>query len=254
MDLTQLQMREDNIHIPIEGRNRKDEIVSFLRNRYKESSINFVMKAFGLLGFIKFTGGYYAIMIDDAEIVGKIMMHEIYEVKKCKMVKLFGNPPDKKREARYADQMRKYLSNEKPDFFFSYTYDMTKNLQDNFIYSMKDKQIYKAFYQRDDMPVFQWNHFLYKNFSTVSGFLNPDKWIVKMIHGSFEQIQIQLYSNVLSVSLVGRRLVQNAGTRYNRRGLNKNVRVQTKNRVSRRTTSKWSRFWSTTLFTATGSL
>jgi hypothetical protein len=48
-----------------------------------------------------------------------------------------------------------------------------------------------------------------------------------MIHGSFEQMNLKLYSYTMSVSLIGRRLVQNAGTRYNKRGLNSQVFLMT---------------------------
>ena len=117
--------------IPIKGGNRKDEIQSYLRKKFQDSNINFECKALGLLGFIKFTAGYYAILIEETDMVGKIMGHEIYEVRMCNLIRLFNNSSvkNKKRENRYyKDHIKKYLSNEKPCFFFSYTYDMTTKL------------------------------------------------------------------------------------------------------------------------------
>jgi hypothetical protein len=75
------------------------------------------------------------------------------------------------------------------------------------------------------MPIFQWNHFPKKNFEEATGIQKSDTWIIRMIHGSFEQMNLKLYSYTMSVSLVGRRLVQNAGTRYNKRGLNAEVSI-----------------------------
>lgn len=188
--------------------------------------MSFECKALGLLGFIKFTAGYYAILIEDTDLVGKIMCHEIYEVRMCKLIKLFNNNfvSNKKRENRYfKDHIKKYLNNEKPSFFFSYTYDMTSKLQDNFLFSLKEKAKYKKFYESQGMPIFQWNHFPKKCFEKATGIEKSDKWILRMIHGSFEQMNLKLYSYTMSVCLIGRRLVQNAGTRYNKRGLNAEV-------------------------------
>ena len=218
-----LHFSEEHLEIPIQSGNRKDEIINFLKSHYSDSGISFKMKAFGLLGLIKFTQGYYAVVIEEAEVIGTITEHEIYEVKRCKMLSLFSKSSEKKDERKYRDHMKKYLSNENPDFFFSYTYDLSKNLQDNFMFSLKDKQDFRVFYESEELPNFQWNGFLRRNFEKVNGGLESGKWVIRMMHGSFQQMKIQLYSNVLSFSLIGRRLTQNAGTRYNRRGLNEEV-------------------------------
>lgn len=209
------------------GKNRKDEILNFLKEFYNTGSISFELKSQGLMGFIRFTAGFYAVLVDEVEVVGSIMEHEIFEVKKAKLFRLFEKSKiiEKNRENRNKEAIKKYLSSEKLDFFFSYTYDMSKNLQDNFTFSLEEQQINKDFYESRDMPHFQWNYFLKNNFVEASKKgVSPEKWVLKIFHGSFDQINIQLYSNVLSISLIARRLVQNAGTRYNKRGLNEEVK------------------------------
>jgi len=57
------------------------------------------------------------------------------------------------------------------------------------------------------MPIFQWNNYAKRSFEDATGVLSSDNWVIKMIHGSFEQIKICLYTSTLSVSLIGRRLV-----------------------------------------------
>lgn len=183
------------------------------------------------MGFIRFTAGYYAVLIEDTEVVGNIMEHQILEIKKAKLFMLFDKgkiseiPKEhRNRENKNREAIKKYLSNEKLDFYFSYTYDMSKNLQDNFTFSLGEQQRNREFYEEKDMPHFQWNYFLKKNFSEASKKnVESEKWVVKVVHGSFDQMNIQLYSNMLSVCLIARRLVQNAGTRYNKRGLNEDV-------------------------------
>jgi hypothetical protein len=163
---------EHTFRIPIKGGNRKDEIQNYLRSQFSDTGLNFECKALGLMGFIKFTAGYYAILIEDIDMVGKIMCHEIYEVRMCKLIKMFNSSSvkNKKRENRYyKDHIKKYLTNEKPSFFFSYTYDMTIKLQDNFLYSLKEKSNYKKFYHDNGMPIFQWNHFPRQNFVKATG-------------------------------------------------------------------------------------
>lgn len=156
------------------------------------------------------------------------MCHDIYEVRTCSLIKLFNNSSvkNKKRESRYyKDHLKKYLNNERPSFFFSYTYDLTNKLQDNFIFSIREKAALRRNQQVANTPIFQWNNYAKRCFEEATGVLSSDNWVIRMIHGSFEQIKINLYTSTLSVSLIGRRLVQNAGTRYNKRGLNSEVSV-----------------------------
>ena len=84
-----LEMRSEEIIVPVGSHSRKDEILNVLRTKYSDPSISFTRKSFGLIGFIKFTMSYYAILVDEVEIVGSLAGHEIFEVKKCKLIQLF---------------------------------------------------------------------------------------------------------------------------------------------------------------------
>jgi len=218
-----VEVYEEEIVIPIGIKPRKEEILHFLREHYDDQSISFTRKSFGLLGFIKFTLGYYAILVDEVELVGMLASHEIFEVKKCKLIKLFDSVSNNRETRYYKDYLLKYISQDKPNFFFSYTYDLTHNLQDNFSFSMKGKEKFREIQETEELPLFQWNTFCKTSFQKATSIQNADKWTLRIIHGSYEQMNIKLYSNLLSVGLIGRRMVQNAGTRYSKRGLNEDV-------------------------------
>ena len=224
VDDLDIQIKEDYIQTPLTNpNNRKNEIQNCLRVKFHDPSISFIQQAFGLMGIIRFTAGYYIVLIEKIEIIGKISNHEIYSVKRSSLLKLFDNKYMNNLEKSINKTMTSYLKLEKCDFFFSYTYDLTHNLQDNFVYSFQNKQNYKEFYESDEIPNFQWNFECFKNFRKKCSETNPNKWVVRLIHGSYEQINLELFSNIINVSLIARRLIQNAGTRYNRRGLNSEV-------------------------------
>lgn len=98
---------------------------------------------------------------------------------------------------------------------------MSHNLQDNMCFSLEQNSAIKNKYESPQFPVFRWNDFLSNNFRNASqNTIKRDKWVIKMIHGYYEEMIIEMYSNILSVHIISRRMIQNSGTRYNRRGLN----------------------------------
>lgn len=83
---TSVDISEEVVSIPVGPQPRKEEILSFLRFHYTDSGIAFTRKCFGLVGFMKFTVGYYALLADEIEKVGELANHEIFEIKKCKVI------------------------------------------------------------------------------------------------------------------------------------------------------------------------
>lgn len=106
-------------------------------------------------------------------------------------------------------------------FYFSYTYDLTHNLSDNFSYSLSQNKDIKETFESSDFPNFRWNDYIANHFKKACpGDIQTDTWVVRLILGCYEEMTIELFSNILSVHVVSRRMIQNAGTRYLRRGLN----------------------------------
>lgn len=48
-----------------------------------------VVRAYGLLGFVRFLKGYYMVLITSRKRVGKIFRHSIYTIKDMQLVPMF---------------------------------------------------------------------------------------------------------------------------------------------------------------------
>ena len=98
-----------------------------------------VIKAYGLLGFIRFLKGYYMVLITSRKRVGKILRHSIYQIKDMQLVPMFRNTSTLNRddENRYINYFNQV--NIAEGFFFSYTYDLTRGLQENVMRKVRKK-------------------------------------------------------------------------------------------------------------------
>lgn len=119
------------------------------------------------------------------------------------------------------------------DFYFSYTYDLTRTLQ----YNMNKQNQTKESFNK----MFMWNRFLAQVLNELPGLkgkkVNP--WIMPVIHGYFIQASIlkhlevilsyrflttntgmDVYGSCIELTLISRRSSYFAGTRYLKRGTN----------------------------------
>ena len=83
----------------------------------------------GIMGFIRFTGGYYLVMITEKIKRGSIGPHQIYSIGKIGYVYI----PNGRREQSVHENRYKSLFFEMDftEFYFSYSYDLTHTLQHN---------------------------------------------------------------------------------------------------------------------------
>lgn len=106
------------------------------------------------------------------------------------------------------------------NFYFSYTYDMTRSLQENFL-STSTKPIPPP--PLKDM--YSWNYFLTREFEGCLSSSTGYHWIMPIIHGAFDQRKVNDYGRYLNVTLVARRSRHFAGTRYLKRGVSEQGKV-----------------------------
>lgn len=177
------------------------------------------LTAFGIIGFIRFLEGFYVQFITQIRKVGVIGGHVVYTIQDTTLIPLthptlsFAAGPNFKRdEARYKSLFSQLDLTK--NFYFSYTYDLTRSLQFNMIHARQPRLPPK------DMYV--WNHFLLENFRTMVP--NP-QWVVPCIHGFFEQTQCSVFGRILTLTLMSRRSRFFAGTRYLKRGINEKGQV-----------------------------
>ncbi|PNP41279.1 hypothetical protein TGAMA5MH_07151 [Trichoderma gamsii] len=88
----------------------------------------------GLLGFIKFTGPYYMLLITKKSTVAMIGGHYIHQVEGTELVPL--TPGRSKVDARNKPEEQRYLTilntlDLTKSFYYSYSYDITRTLQHN---------------------------------------------------------------------------------------------------------------------------
>ncbi|KAL6507111.1 hypothetical protein OROHE_022010 [Orobanche hederae] len=117
--------------------------------------LRFVTTCYGIVGFIKFLGPYYMLLITQKRQIGVICGHIIYSVSKTEIFSL----PDSavrssmehyKSENRYKKLL--CMVDLTKDFYFSYSYNVMRSLQKN----MCDKKPGLVLYE----TMFVWNEFL----------------------------------------------------------------------------------------------
>ncbi|MCO5566520.1 hypothetical protein L7F22_020197 [Adiantum nelumboides] len=179
--------------------------------------VNFVTKAYGIVGFIKFLEPYYMILITKRRLLGNICGHAIYGIGESLLLtvphpSVLSNLARLKAESRYK---RLFTSIDlTKDFFFSYTYRVMWCLQNNVKATQHDRMPY------DDM--FVWNAYLTQE---IRNELRNSHWTVALVHGFFKQVKLSFGSAQFTLTLIARRSRHFAGTRYLKRGVNAKGRV-----------------------------
>ncbi|XP_074294801.1 phosphoinositide phosphatase SAC2-like [Silene latifolia] len=179
--------------------------------------LKFVSACYGIVGFIKFLGPYYMILITERRKVGMLCGHAIYGVAKSKMIQIphpsvRSNFENSKNENRY----KKLLGtvDVTKDFYFSYSYHIMQSLQKNLCDDESKLVPYET--------MFVWNAYLTRG---VRSHLGNTLWTVALIHGFFKQIKFAECGRTVNVTLIARRSRHYAGTRYLKRGINEKGRA-----------------------------
>lgn len=145
----------------------------------------------GILGFIRFTGPYYMLLITKRSQVAMIGGHYIYQVDGTELVPLTPGlgPKMTKPDLRNAEETRflGILANLdlSRSFYFSYSYDITHTLQHNIMRERtaltKDLPYPRA---PDYNSMFVWNSYLLQPASCLKSMYD---WCIPIIHGYVDQ-------------------------------------------------------------------
>lgn len=96
------------------------------------SGLTQTLSAFGLIGFVRFTEGYYMILITKRRKVAQFGQHIIYKVEDTAMVYIPRSLPDKWKQMIDTRYLKIFQSVDlSSNFYFSYTYDITNTVQYN---------------------------------------------------------------------------------------------------------------------------
>ncbi|GFZ08158.1 phosphoinositide phosphatase family protein [Actinidia rufa] len=179
--------------------------------------LKFVTTCYGIVGFIKFLGPYYMLLITKRRKIGTICGHAVYAITKREMIPIpnstvRSNMDYSKNENRY----KKLLCSVDltKDFYFSYSYHVMRSLQKN----LCDNETGQVFYD----TMFVWNEFLTRG---VRNHLKNALWTVALVYGFFKQVKVSIAGWDFKLTLIARRSRHYAGTRYLKRGVNEKGRV-----------------------------
>jgi len=109
--------------------------------KVKSVATSSVIKAFGIVGFVKFLEGYYLILLTKIQHVGQISGHSLNKIEETSMIYIPNvtiNNPDENRYLKLFQSVD--LSS---NFYFSYSYDLSNTLQHNIIKLKKSEHICK---------------------------------------------------------------------------------------------------------------
>ncbi|XP_057415757.1 phosphoinositide phosphatase SAC3-like isoform X2 [Lotus japonicus] len=215
LDPSELNLREDPTTYT--ERECSDLLRRVHEGNKSTGGLKFVTTCYGIVGFIKFLGPYYMLLITKRRQIGAICGHTVYGVSKTEMIPLPNSSVgssiiNSKIENRY----KKLLCTVDltKDFFFSYSYHVMRSLQRNFCDNETSHVLYET--------MFVWNEFLTRG---IRNHLQNTTWTVALVYGFFKQDTLMISGREFILTLIARRSRHYAGTRYLRRGVNEKGRV-----------------------------
>uniref|UniRef100_A0A0D9WMW1 SAC domain-containing protein n=1 Tax=Leersia perrieri TaxID=77586 RepID=A0A0D9WMW1_9ORYZ len=179
--------------------------------------VKFVTNCFGIIGFIKFLGPYYMLIITEQRKIGAIFGHPVYQVTRTAMIELSNSQSKAKfLNSKDEDRYKKLLQtiDLRKDFFYSHSYNIMRSFQKNYDDPQEGWDLYDT--------MFVWNEFLTRGIRNV---LKSTIWTVALVYGFFKQDKLAISGKNIMLTLVARRSRHYAGTRYLKRGVNDEGRV-----------------------------
>uniref|UniRef100_A0A915ILX5 Uncharacterized protein n=1 Tax=Romanomermis culicivorax TaxID=13658 RepID=A0A915ILX5_ROMCU len=172
------------------------------------------VECYGLLGFVRFLEGYYMILVTKARRICQIGYHWIFKVEETSTIYIPEEiPKSNTDEQRY---LRTFQAVDlSTNFYFSYTYDLTRNLADNIL---KNGNRASDPFNNGLRIKYLWNGYLAEPIYKEN--LVPKAWILPVIHGFLSACPLITESATLTLVLIARRSCKFAGTRFLKRGSN----------------------------------
>ncbi|GLB36461.1 putative sacI homology domain containing protein [Lyophyllum shimeji] len=182
---------------------------------------------YGIVGLIALSLSEYIIVITSRELKGRLMGHEIYRATDFDILPLSPNVsarnPLHPVESHLLALVRSHLRG--GHFLFAYGWDITRRLQAQ--WETQEQAAHKALWEMADDRFF-WNRFLQTRLiDATSANAKQDlaKFILPIMYGTFDLRPVFLHGRHMQLCLVSRRSRFRAGTRYFRRGIDREGHV-----------------------------
>ena len=224
-------------------RTQVEDLLDMLSEGNKVSGgLKEVGRFFGIVGFIRFTSTYHMVLISKRSVVALVGGHYIFHCDETKTIPICDSSTiaslSGRTKAKDNEEARLLATFQQVDlsknFYFSYTYDLTKTLQDN-LTSKPDSEQGRARAEGRDGPLtawgfnekFVWNHHLLMPAfaSTVAKSVAHDEesdgseWVLPLVYGFVDQAKLSVLSRTIYVTLIARRSRHFAGARFLKRGV-----------------------------------
>ncbi|CAH8392882.1 unnamed protein product [Eruca vesicaria subsp. sativa] len=215
LDASELNVSEDSTSYT---KNQCYELLKRIHEGNKATGgLKLVTLCYGIIGFIKFLGPYYMLVITERREIGEICGHKVYEVSKSEIISLRNssvlcNIANSRDENRYKRLL--CMVDLTKDFFFSYSFNIMRSFQKNICDHESGCSLYKK--------MFVWNEFLTRG---IRHHLRNTVWTVALVYGFFKQTTLSEAGRNFKLTLIARRSRHNAGTRYLKRGINESGNV-----------------------------
>lgn len=215
LEPSELNIREDTT---IYTESECEELLNRIHNGNRSSGgLRFVAQCYGIIGFVKFLGPYYMLLITKRRKVGSICGHKVYAISKTEMIAIphstvRPNMTFSKNENRYKKLL--CMVDLTRDFFFSYSFNIMRSLQKNLCDFETGHSLYET--------MFVWNEFLTRG---IRNHLKSTLWTVALVYGFFKQVKLSVSGKDFIFTLIARRSRHYAGTRYLKRGVNEKGRA-----------------------------
>ncbi|KAK3944816.1 Polyphosphoinositide phosphatase [Diplogelasinospora grovesii] len=175
----------------------------------------------GLLGFIKFTGPWYMLLITKKSTVALIGGHSVYQVDGTDLIPLtsraFKTDQRNTEESRFLGILNNLDLTR--SFYYSYSYDITHTLQYNITRERLALNNGQPCCVDDDFnSMFVWNNHLLQPARELLH--KPYDWCRPIIHGYMDQSAVSIYGRTAHITIIARRSRYFAGARFLKRGAN----------------------------------
>ncbi|KAL9002429.1 MAG: hypothetical protein Q9188_004633 [Gyalolechia gomerana] len=220
-DSDDLSIAEDDI---VYTRKETNQLLNAVDDGNKASGgLKLRCSTWGLLGFIRFTGAYYMLVITKRSQVAVIGGHYVYQIDGTELISLTTSFPSRQKAERFPEEPRfvSTLSNLdlSRSFYFSYSYDVTCSLQLNM--RQERENLGNGMPRRSPdyhNGMFVWNQHLLRPASNA--IRNTYDWCLPIIHGFVDQTIVSVHARSVSITVIARRSRFFAGARFLKRGAN----------------------------------
>ncbi|KAF2121440.1 SacI homology domain-containing protein [Lophiotrema nucula] len=215
-----LNIFEDDI---VYDKREMDQLLNAIDDGNKATGgIKLKVTSWGLLGFIRFTEAYYMLLVTKRAQVAMLGGHYIYQVDGTELIPLTTGSSSRFQKDRNPEEARflNILSNLDltRSFYFSYSYNITRSLQQNII---RERTALNEGLQKpkeDFQDMFAWNNHLLAPARTA--LRNVYDWCHPIIHGYVDQATLDVFGRRVFITIIARRSRFFAGARFLKRGAN----------------------------------